>query len=218
LTNFPFPDALLKQVMAQTPFRFIRGSATLEPTDAAVAEALRRGDRQAELEAWNRFSPGVAASLRRMLGPGPDREDLLQEVFIRFFKRIGTLREPAAVRGFLSGICLRVVQGEMASRGRRRWLHLTSTGDVPEASVPGPDVEARDAIARYYALLGRLGDVERSIFVARTIENLTLAEVAETHGISVSTAQRRLGRATKRIAALVRSDPALMRLADRGER
>lgn len=201
--------------MATTPFRVIRGSATGEPsgepTDAAIAESLRRGERQAELEAWNRFSPGAAQTLARLLGPGPDREDLLQEVFLRFYKRIRTLREPAAVRGFLFGICLRVVQGEIASRNRRRWLHLTATGDAPDTAVPGPDIEGRAAIARYYALLERLGKSERSIFVSRTIEQLTLAEVAEAHGVSISTAQRRLARATKRVAALVRGEPTLMR-------
>lgn len=203
--------------MASIPFRVIHGVAATQPTDAAIAEALRRGERGAELEAWNRFSPGAAEVLRRLLGPGPDREDLLQEVFLRFFRRIGTLREPAAVRGFLGGICIRVVRGEIASRRRRRWLHLTPTGDSPDAAVPGPDVEARDVIARYYALLDQLSVEERSIFVARTIERLTLAEVAEVHGVSVSTAQRRLGRATKRIAALARRDPELMRLYDGGE-
>ena len=205
--------------MATTSFRVIRGSATGqpsgEPTDAAIAEALRRGERQAELEAWNRFSPGAAQTLARLLGPGPgsDREDLLQEVFLRFYRRIRTLREPAAVRGFLFGICVRVVQGELASRHRRRWLRLTPTGDAPDMAGPGPDVEARAAIARYYALLERLGKSERSIFVSRTIERLTLAEVAEAHGVSISTAQRRLARATKRVAVLLRSEPALMRFA-----
>ena len=114
------------------------GEPNGEPTDAEIAESLRRGERQAELEAWNRFSPGAAQTLRRLLGPGPDREDLLQEVFLRFYKRIGTLREPAAVRGFLFGICVRVVQGELVGRHRRRWLRLTSTGDPPETAVPGP--------------------------------------------------------------------------------
>lgn len=203
--------------MAPTPFRVIQGAAATPPTDAAIAEALRRGERGAELEAWNRFSPGAAEMLRRLLGPGPDREDLLQEVFLRFYRRIATLREPAAVRGFLGGICIRVVRGEIASRRRRRWLHLTPTGITPDAPVPAPDVEARDIIARYYALLDQLSVEERSIFVARTIEQLTLAEVAEVHGVSISTAQRRLGRAAKRIAALVRRDPDLLRLCAEGE-
>jgi len=129
--------------MAPTPFRVIRGTATGkpngEPTDAEIAESLRRGERQAELEAWNRFSPGAAQTLRRLLGPGPDREDLLQEVFLRFYKRIGTLREPAAVRGFLFGICVRVVQGELVGRHRRRWLRLTPTGEPPETAREVPN-------------------------------------------------------------------------------
>jgi hypothetical protein len=42
---------------------------------------------------------------------------------------------------------------------------------------------------------------------------MTLDEVAAAHDVSVSTAQRRINRATKRIAALVRRDPTLARFA-----
>ena len=143
--------------------------AAARPVSRTASRPTRRSRRRSgaasarrSCEAWNRFSPGAAQTLRRLLGPGADREDLLQEVFLRFFKRIGTLREPAAVRGFLFGICVRVVQGEIASRHRRRWLRLTPTGETPETAVAGPDVEARDAIARYYALLERLG-AERAV-------------------------------------------------------
>jgi DNA-directed RNA polymerase specialized sigma24 family protein len=45
--------------------------------------------------------------------------------------------------------------------------------------------------------------------VARHIEGLTRAEVAALHGLSVSTAQRKLARARARIAALAKSDPVL---------
>ena len=198
--------------MARPPLGLIRADAADPSSDEELAIALRRGDAQAELAAWNRFSPGAARMLRRLLGPGPDREDLLQEVFLRFFKRIGTLREPAAVRGFLAGICLRVVRAEITGRSRRRWLRLTPTGELPEVAARGPEIEARDAIARYYRLLDELSAADRSIFAARTIERMTMAEVAEAHGVSISTAQRRLTRATAQMAALMRRDPALMRL------
>jgi RNA polymerase sigma-70 factor (ECF subfamily) len=202
--------------MPVTSFRVLAGGApaVAGAPDAALVLALRRGEPRAELEAWNRFSPGVDATLRRLLGPGPDadRADLLQEVFIRFFRRVGTLREPAAVRGFLTGICLRVVQGEIAARRRRAWLRLTPTGEPPEAAAARDD-EAREAVRRYYRLLDRLPGDERSIFVARTIEGLTLDEVAALHGVSVSTAQRRIERATARVALLVRRDPLLASFA-----
>ena len=122
------------------------------------------------------------------------------------------------MRGFLAGICIRVVRGEIASRTRRRWLHLTPTGETPDAPVAGPDHRgARRHRPLLRAARGSSAPTERSIFVARTIEKLTLAEVAQAHGVSISTAQRRLVRATKRVAALVRRDPALVQLATGGE-
>jgi RNA polymerase sigma-70 factor (ECF subfamily) len=200
------------------------GAATTDAErDVALVLALRRREASAELAAWNRFSPGVAGTLRRMLGPGghegADRDDLLQEVFLRFFRRIDTLREPAAVRGFLTAICLRVVQTEIASRHRRRWLRLTDTGappDIADEASPTKAREAREAIARYYRLLDKLNGRDRSLFVARTIEGLTLEEVAAAHEVSVSTAQRRIARATTLIATLTRRDPLLLALVEGG--
>jgi RNA polymerase sigma-70 factor (ECF subfamily) len=197
--------------MAPAAFRVLHGQARGADSDVALVEALRRGDPQAELGAWNRFASGVDQTLRRLLGPGPDREDLLQEVFIRFFRRIGTLREPSAVRGFLTGICVHVVRGEIGRRQRKRWLSLTATGDMPEPAPTFPDLEGREAVSRYYRLLDKLGGKDRSFFVARTIEGMTLDEVAASHDVSVSTAQRRINRASKRIAVLVRRDPMLAR-------
>jgi len=197
--------------MGPVPVRIVPAPSATR-TDAEIAEALQRGERAAELEAWNRFAPGTAQTLRRLLGPGADREDLMQEVYLRFFRNIRSLREPAAVRGFLAGICVHVVRQEIARRRRGRWLHLTATGAAPDTTVTHPDPENRDVIARYYRILDQLGGKDRSLFVSRTVEKLTLSEVAEVHGISVSTAQRRLARATKRVAALVRRDPALAAL------
>ena len=198
--------------MAPATFRVLQGQRDAD-SDVALVEALRRGEAQAELAAWNRFSTGVDQTLRRLLGPGPDREDLLQEVFIRFYRRIGTLREPSAVRGFLTGICIHVVRAEIGRRQRHRWLSLTATGDLPEPLPSTPDLEGREAVTRYYRMIDKLGGKDRSYFVARTIEGMTLDEVAAAHEVSVSTAQRRINRATKRVAALVRRDPMLAQFA-----
>jgi RNA polymerase sigma-70 factor, ECF subfamily len=198
--------------MAPATFRVLQGQRDAD-SDVALVEALRRGEAPAELAAWNRFSTGVDQTLRRLLGPGPDREDLLQEVFIRFYRRIGTLREPSAVRGFLTGICIHVVRAEIGRRQRHRWLSLTATGDLPEPLPSTPDLEGREAVTRYYRMIDKLGGKDRSYFVARTIEGMTLDEVAAAHEVSVSTAQRRINRATKRVAALVRRDPMLAQFA-----
>ena len=83
-----------------------------------LAAALIARDREAPGQAWTRLSPLVLRLLRRYFGPGPDRQDLCQEVFLRFFTRIDELRDRTALRSFLIGICLGVAQNELR-RARR---------------------------------------------------------------------------------------------------
>jgi RNA polymerase sigma-70 factor (ECF subfamily) len=207
---------------APPPARLIlvrRGSEP-ELSDADLARALVRGDARAPFLAWTRFTPLVRSTLRRLLGPITDEDDLKQEVFLRFFRRVRDLREPEAVRSFLFGICLRVSRKEVRRRWLRRWLRLTERGAVPDVASSGDSDEAagdvRDAVARYHRLLDAVGGQGRSLFVTRHIEGLELAEVARLHGLSVSTAQRRLARVAKRLEAMVRGDPVLAEMAGRG--
>jgi RNA polymerase sigma-70 factor, ECF subfamily len=182
--------------------------------DAALAAALLARERRAAGEAWSRFSPMVLGMLRRFFGPGADRQDLCQEVFLRFFARIDELREPAALRSFVIGICLGVAQNELRRAKVRRWVGLTPGGELPEIAVIGIDPEAREATARFYDLLARLSVEDRTLFVTRYVEKMEVAEVAEALGLPLSTAKRRLQRATRRISAKMSRDPALERFVE----
>lgn len=187
--------------------------------DAALAAALRARDRQAAAEAWARFAPVVLGILQRFFGPGSgadsvDRQDLCQEVFLRFFARIDDLREPGALRGFLIGICLGVAQNELRRVRVRRWIRLTPTGDLPEIAGPGVDPEAREAMSRFYAVLARVGVEDRTLFFARYVEKMEIADVALALRLPLSTAKRRLLRATRRIGAKMSRDPALARYVE----
>jgi RNA polymerase sigma-70 factor (ECF subfamily) len=184
--------------------------------DAALAAALRARDPAAAGQAWARFSPLVFNLLRRFFGPGPevDRQDLCQEVFLRFFARIDDLRDPAALRGFLVGICLGVAQNELRRVRVRRWIRLTPAGELPDVPVSGMDPEAREAASRFYRLLERVGIEDRTLFVTRYVEKMEISELAEALGMPLSTAKRRLARATRRIGAKMSRDPVLARFVD----
>jgi RNA polymerase sigma-70 factor (ECF subfamily) len=192
-------------------------SAVLETRaldDAALAAALLAHERGAAARAWSRFSPVVVGVLRRFFGPGADRQDLCQEVFLRFFARIDELREPAALRAFLVGISLGVARNELRRARVRRWIHLTERGDLPDVADVAWDPEAREAVIRFYALLERVSVEDRSLFVARYVEKMDIADVAAAHRMPLSTAKRHLARATRRIAAKMSRDPALARYVD----
>jgi RNA polymerase sigma-70 factor (ECF subfamily) len=179
--------------------------------DATLAKAAAEGDAGAASVVWDRFSPLVRGLLRRSFGPQTDVEDQVQEVFLRFFRQVPTLRDPSAVRSFLIGITIRVVGTELRRRRVRRWLHLTDTGVLPDVpSERADDDEAREAVRRLYAILDRLDDASRLAFVLRYIEGLELTEVAVALGISLATTKRRLAKVTERILVAAERDPVLV--------
>jgi RNA polymerase sigma-70 factor (ECF subfamily) len=190
------------------PLSVVR-SAPSADDDAALAAALIARDPHAPGLAWTRLSPLVLRLLRRYFGPGPDRQDLCQEVFLRFFTRIDDLRDRSALRSFLIGICLGVAQNELRRARVRRWIFLTQSGELPETPISATNPEAREATARVYKILAGASAEDRTLFVTRYIERMELSEIAAAIGRPLSTTKRRLARATRRISARMKGDAAL---------
>jgi RNA polymerase sigma-70 factor (ECF subfamily) len=183
-------------------------------TDAELVAALRAGSSRAQTVAWSELGPMVRRLVARFFGPGTETSDLSQEVFLRFFRRIDELRDPASLRGFVVGICLGVARNELRRARVRRWVGLTSRGDVPEVPASGADLEARDAVRRFYEILERVSAEDRSLYVARFLEKMEIAEIAAAHDMSFGTTKRRVARAIERIGRRVARDPALAAYLD----
>jgi len=182
--------------------------------DSALASALLARHPQAAEVAWTRFSPVAVRILRRYFGPGPDRQDLTQEIFLRFFARISELRNQSALRSFFIGICLGVAQNELRRVKVRRWISLTPTGDLPDVPLQGWNPEAREATTRLYRILGGVGLEDRTLFVARYVEKMDIPEIAAALGRPRSTIKRRLARVTRRVGARMSGDPSLAGYVD----
>ena len=74
--------------------------------DAVLAQALIDGEAEAPALAWRRFYPVVEMTLRRMLGPDGDIEDLAQDVFLRFFRKVAGLKKAESLRSFVMAIAI----------------------------------------------------------------------------------------------------------------
>jgi len=181
-----------------------------DSSDAGLVRAARAGDRRACFAIWSKYAALVQRLVWRFLGPGPDYADVCQEVFLRLFKRLDELREPAALQGFVVSVTLGVARNESRRRRIRAIVGLVPE-DVLSAApgLPAQD-EAREAARALYRLLGTLSAEDRSLFVARFVEKMELTEVAAAHGMSVSTAKRRLARLVARVNARLESSPVLM--------
>jgi RNA polymerase sigma-70 factor (ECF subfamily) len=173
--------------------------------DADLAALAARGDPRAAAEIWDKHSSLVRGILCRSLGPSDEIADLVQEVFLRFFRELKNLRDPNALRSFLIGITLRVAGSELRRRRVRRWLRLTDTGTLPEpASERSSDPQ--HALTRLYAILDGLDTRGRLAFTLRHFEGYELTELAAALGCSLATAKRHLARAQDRVYAITRRE------------
>ncbi len=167
------------------------------------------GEEWAARVAWNRYGPMVFGFLDRALNSAGETEDLTQEVFLRVFGAARTIRDPTALRSFIYSSAVRMLRWHLRSKRVRRLFMLSDSGDLPERSSPSDDAEGRQLLERFYRLLDSLGTNERTAFVLRSLEGLSLDEIVQATGASLATVKRRIRSASMRITALARLDPEL---------
>ena len=180
-------------------------------SDAQLVSGAARGDRHALGVVWDRHSAFVRGILYGSLGADGAVEDLLQEVFLAFFRGAATIREGSALRGYLIGVAVRLVALELRKRKVRRWVGLSATGDLPDVPAAPADDDAREALRALYRVLDRLGTQRRLAFVLRYVQGMEFLEIAAAMGVSESSARRELARAQAQLEAMARGEPSLVR-------
>jgi len=161
-------------------------------------------------EVYRRFAPYVAAIAVRILGSEEDLDDLVQDVFLDATRGLSGLREPAAIKGWLAKITVRVAVRRLRQRRLRRALHIERVPIDYEAIIgTQATAEQRLLIIRVYRALESLPAQERAAWVLRYVQGESLDQGAAAAGCSVSTYQRRLLRANARL------DQYLFRSVDR---
>jgi RNA polymerase sigma-70 factor, ECF subfamily len=141
---------------------------------------------------FRRYAPYVGAIVLRLLGRADEVDDVVQDVFIQAHRGLAGLRDPEAVRPWLTRIAVRRARRWL----RRHWYRRLATGgdgvDVDEMVDPSASPEQRAEIAIIYGALERMPVDERVVWVLRTVEGETLESIATALGCSLSTVQRRL--------------------------
>jgi RNA polymerase sigma-70 factor (ECF subfamily) len=183
--------------------------------DSELVEAVARGDAQAVAVIWDRYAPLVRSVVRSSLGPDASSEDLVQDAFVAFLRSAETIRDKAAVRGFLIGVAVRLVALELRRRRIRRWVTLSPSGTLPDTPVAPRDVEGRQAIEALYRLLERMPNRRRLAFVLRVVQGCEILEVASALGVSDSTAKREVLRAQEQVLRQANREPALVQYLER---
>lgn len=151
---------------------------------------------------FRRYSGYVARVALRLLGNDAEVDDLVQDVFVEAERGLASVREPAALGGWLSRICVRRATRRLR---RRRLLAMLSIDALTERELPfvaAASPEERAEVVGLYRLLDRLPAEERVAWLMRHVEGESLEDMVALCGCSKSTVQRRLLRAEARLEAL----------------
>jgi RNA polymerase sigma-70 factor (ECF subfamily) len=193
-----------------------RSASTLGEASAAEdVELVRRCREERDERAFEslflRHRGSVTALVHRMLGPGPELEDLVQDVFVQVLRTLGTFREEARFSTWLYRVALNVVLMHRRARGRRPRLVAEELAQPAQDSAPSAHatLEARRRVQAFYALLEQLSEKKRTVFVLHELEGLSPARIAELVQAPVLTVRTRLFYARRELAQLVAAEPAL---------
>jgi RNA polymerase sigma-70 factor, ECF subfamily len=173
--------------------------------DASLVDAAAGGDRGAFAELYRRHLDSVYARLTRVIGPAPERDDLVQQIFLDVYRALRRFRGDAAFSTFLHRIVLNVAceHLERRRRGRGRSEPLEAR-QIETLVAPGASPEQRarqrEELARLFALLEGLSPKRRAAFVLVAIESLPLEEAAALLDANPAAIKQRVLEARRELA------------------
>jgi RNA polymerase sigma factor (sigma-70 family) len=159
--------------------------------DALLAVRCQLGERAAFDELISRWHEPLWRYLRRLSSNDDIARDLAQDTWLRVFRGIARLREPAKLRSWLFGIARNVAM----DRFRSQYAEGTQA-DVDLEELPAPDdVNLEEEFTTLESGLANLALLEREALTLFYLRELSLEEIAGLVGVPVGTVKSRLFRA-----------------------
>ena len=189
-------------------------------TDAELihyCQTLPQGNNsRAFQELIKRHSRTISALLYRLAPDWSDTSDLVQEVLIRMWRNIGSLRNPAAFRSWLNQIVTNLFYDELRKRPRQL---PTVSMDEPLESEEGSDGATRDIRDRtagpdelferreltqvVRGAMSKLPNQFRTAIELREFDGLSYEEIADVTEAEIGTVKSRIARARAKIQEIV---------------
>ncbi|WP_314325902.1 RNA polymerase sigma factor [Paenarthrobacter ilicis] len=167
--------------------------------DALLAGRAVDGDTAAFEALARRHGPLMRATARRLTGSLADADDVVQESLVQAWKQLDTLRDPAAVKGWL----MRIVGSRSIDHLRKRRNHVDlddAENQMDQDRGPRPQDPECSAVnsSRVEALkaaLAELPEEQRRCWVLKEFNDQSYDEIAQMLNISPDSVRGRLARA-----------------------
>jgi RNA polymerase sigma factor (sigma-70 family) len=150
------------------------------------------GNRRMQEELYRRFSPRMYAVCLRYAGTAEEAQDILQEGFIKVFKKLNTFRGEGSFEGWIRRIFVNT-----AIEHFRRKKYMQPVTEKEENTLEGNYLTILDDLAErdIMALVQQLSPGYRTVFNMYVVEGYTHKEIGDMLNISEGTSKSQLSRA-----------------------
>ena len=138
---------------------------------------------------------------------------LTQECFLRAYQKLGSFRGDCRVDTWLLRIAVNLVRDHGKSRRNSFWKRLVGLEEERIDSKftlvlaqPSPEASllAREELKEVWKALDAVSAQQRTIFLLRYAEEMSLAEIAGVLGLAIGSVKAQLFRATSRVREVLR--------------
>ena len=186
-----------------TPLQMASSKPTgdVRSADLNLVERIRSGDGAAFDELYQHHAARLYNLAYRMAGGANDADDLLQDIFLLAYRKLGSFRGESSLGTWLYRLamnhCLDVLRSRQSRMGQQ-----TDSLDEDGASEPSA-VPALGAVSRIDLdrAIGKLPHACRAAFLLHDVEGFGHNEVGSILGISEGTSKSQVHKARLRIRA-----------------
>ena len=182
----------------------------------SLVEQARDGKRSALAQLADRFHEEIFRTVFYRVRSRSDAEDITQDVFLKAFQKISSIKDAAKFRGWLFSIALNRVK-DFHRKQRFRSLFKTEDENIESHTSAETESDQPQALERVLRedfwrqvglVLDKLSKMEREVFMLRFFDQLSLNEIAGVLKKNESTIKTHLYRAL----AKFKKEPAMRQL------
>ncbi len=184
------------------PLLFPSKSVTVGVGDTALVARVRAGDVEAFEALYKQHAARIYSLASRMAGSPDEGEDLVQEIFLQAYRKLGSFKGDASVGTWLYRLavnhCLDFVRSRRAKMGR-----VTDTLDAAGSFEPVSPRETPLARLDLERAIEQLPAGCREAFVLHDVEGFDHKEVARLLGIAEGTSKSQVFKARMKLRGLL---------------
>ena len=177
-------------------------------TDQQLLELLTNDSPKAMEIIFRRHFSGMVQVINRMIRDQGRAEDLVQDVFLKFWKQKEQLNIQISLKAYLRRSCVNACLDDIR---KQKKMQIVGTDTIlPVAAAVQPDavkqLENNELEQLIHNTIENLAPKCRTVFVLSRKEQLSNKEIAEKLGVTLKTVEAHITTALKKLSVVIKNN------------